>query len=274
MFSSDPQRELNKHLSSIDDSCFSLEIPPIQGMRSKDDSCTPPRKRSAYLVIHRFLSLPNPLNFRTQSLFPPFNTFKKFMREKKRNFYANHQLVDSEVLYTVLQSLSLAFSMHPERLSMLTRRLLLNEYTRSGVQKELQMEFNIAIGDYEAETLVHYAVLFTRHCDSVQPFSDLDYDDFSLLLPHQQGLIVWCNVIDEMATRIILQTADREELASLGWSLNNGGGYDSGNIAQYREVVRKNRPKRVFNEYSSRCLRLQVAAHAPLAPSRVVPVTM
>lgn len=208
----------------------SRNVKSLQRQPSQDDmvivKCDHPN------FIHKVLNI-HPINA-IKEVFPSFNVFKSNVEKRKSDLFEKH-MIDSEVLYELLDRLSWSFSFQQERRKLLTQRFLRADgksYTRDVIQSIIQEDFNISIGDYECDTLLRYAAMYVDHfheSNSVRLFDDAEKDKveregygqqdyyyekndlpFSLLLPHNVKKSKWLNCIDRLAIRQLNEATNRE----------------------------------------------------------------
>jgi hypothetical protein len=204
----------------------SVPTKSLQRQPSQDDTCIVKCETN---FINRVLNIPNAI----KESFPSFDIFKSNVQAKKTDLFDLH-MIDSVLLYDLLDRLSWSFSFQVEKRKILTQRLLRADgksYTRAIIQSLLEQDFNISIGDYEADMLLKYAAMYVDHfheSNSVRLYDDPEKDKieregfgatyyfenddlpFSLLIPHNIKRSKWMNFIDRLAIRQFNEATNRE----------------------------------------------------------------
>lgn len=227
----------------------------FQRQPSLDDMCIV--KTEAPLVKRIF---GRPLDL-IKNPFPSFSAFKRNLNKDKPVLS-----VDSEKLYELLDALSWSFSFQMEKMRKLTLQLLRDESFRDRVvlQHVLQQDYNVSIGDYEADNILQYAALFVGNDrvrnevnepvgnevnesvgmdESATPFED---QPFSLILPHDISKSKWRGHIDKLA---ICKHREAANLAAANIAASGPSNYwtrkvSKAELKEFREAVKKRRPKR------------------------------
>ena len=205
---------------------ISVPVKSLQRQPSQDDTCIVKCETN---FIHRMLNIPHAI----KESFPSFDIFTSNVQAKKTDLFDEH-MIDSLLLYDLLDRLSWSFSFQVEKRKILTQRLLRADgksYTRAIVQSVLEQDFNISIGDYEADMLLKYAAMYVDHFherNSIRLYDDPEKDKieregfggtyyfenddlpFSLLIPHNIKRSKWMNFIDRLAIRQFNEATNRE----------------------------------------------------------------
>ena len=130
---------------------------------SQDDSCVEVKCDKPF--IHRVFNIQAPIKNLIKNSFPTFAIFKSNASQTLKSCFEEY-MIDSERLYVLLDHLSWSFSFHQEKRRSFTSQLLLDKkgvFTAEVIQKVLQKHFNINIGEYEAQQLVQYVKLYSKH---------------------------------------------------------------------------------------------------------------
>ena len=243
----------------------------VQRRPSQDDTCIVKTTRST--LVKRMFNIRKPLNDIKNS-FPTFNVFKNNVQNKKSRLLQKH-MIDSELLYELLENLHWSLSFQPDQRKELAMKLLSGEkssFDRAALQQMLRDQCNVSIGNYEADNLLQYAALYlNQDTDTVQPFNGTEelyspyFNEkadlpFNLLLPHHISKKKWCNALDRFAIRQLREASNLE--AANMTSVRMGSDYSRQNVHQgvkipslpsnitkqdikeFREDVKKYRPER------------------------------
>ena len=105
---------------------------------SQDDICIVKTARTSLMT--RMFSIRNPVGEIKHS-FPSFNVFKNNVKNKKKDLYKKY-MIDSEILYDLLDNLHWSLSFQPDERKELTRKLLSGQkstFDRNALQKKLRL---------------------------------------------------------------------------------------------------------------------------------------
>lgn len=201
----------------------------LQRQSSQDDTCLVKTSQPSFIV--RVFNFHNSLSA-IKDPFPSFNVFKSTLQVNKDSLFDLH-VIDSTLLYELLDNLSWSFCFQEEKCKSFTQSLLRTDLvlTRLFIQERLQFDFNVTIGNYEADMMLRYAMMYSKHFhgkNSVRLFDDstrdkeqrdgvgapyyYEEDDlpFSLKLPHHIKKSKWINCIDRLALRQFRESEEEE----------------------------------------------------------------
>ena len=267
--------------------------PQLARQGSRDDSCIVKVEKMSLLQ-----QIQKPIHV-VKNSFPSFNVFKNNLKKRKKEILHDN-LIDSILLYELLDNLSWSFSFLPEKRKELTKALLLDKdgaYDRFVLQKIMQEEYNVSIGEYEAENIVRYVSLYSKYFDRTTPlFINGDEDNirsglarhtieglpFSLLLPHDKTMEKWCDCVDRLAIRAMNLLTNLEASNMLNITGGTVSALDCDvtqkettnkyrritrrEIDDFRVTVIKHRPKRKGGAT------VDISVYKPQSPSKVVPM--